>query len=392
VSALSLDYLLGLGVWLLSLPLLLWGALAWRRSLRRRKRPLTRANLALSAWLLLFCLTGCELYFALLYDQSDSFNRTNVSQKWFNKWVRQKPLIFAGREGIPYRDDRDFPRELEPGQQHVVFVGDSFTFGHGIRRVEDRFSNLVRDAFEEQAPGRILVTNIADAGKDLEWVSEVTDRLATHKLPVTTLVYVLCLNDIEGYDRERLSPAPPPVVAPPSAWRSAAQLLVSPFRWLARETYFLNFVKFRLQWATVPRATSYYADVEESYRGPPWQKMFARLLQVNRTCREAHIDFRVVVFPFLHNLGPDYPFADAHHQIVEACRQHDIPCLDLLPGLLPQARENLTVSLFDAHPNERAHALVAPQIAHELLGDLLKSPAPAPRADDLPRPAPGTTP
>ena len=387
--ALSLDYLLGLGVWLVTLPLLLWLSLVWRRSLRRRQRSLTRANLALSLWLLLVCLTGCELYFAFLYDQSDSFNRTNVSQKWFARWVTQKPLIFTGREGIPYRDDRDFPKALQPGQQHVVFVGDSFTFGHGIRRVEDRFSNRVRAAFDQRAPNQVLVTNIADAGKDLYWVSEVADRLATHRLPVTTLVYVLCLNDIESFDRERLAPPAPPPAAPPSAWNSFVSLLAAPYHWLVKETYFLNFVDHRLQWARVPRATSYYADVEESYQGPAWQKMFAQLLDLRKTCRDAGIDLRVVVFPFLHNLGPNYPFIKAHEQIVAACQQQQIPCLDLLPVLQPHARENLTVSLFDAHPNERAHALVAPVIADEFLADLWNKPGPSgtPPAEPEPQPS-----
>jgi len=149
-----------------------------------------------------------------------------------------------------------------------------------------------------------------------------------------------------------------------------------------QKTYFLNFVDHRLQWARIPRATSYYADVEQSYQGPAWQKMFAQLLELRKTCRDAGIDLRVIVFPFLHNLGPDYPFASAHQQIVAACRQQQIPCLDLLPVLQPHARENLTVSLFDAHPNERAHALVAPVIADEFLADLWNAPG-------RPGPAPG---
>jgi hypothetical protein len=57
--------------------------------------------------------------------------------------------------------------------------------------------------------------------------------------------------------------------------------------------------------------------------------------------------------------------------------------------LQPHARENLTVSLFDAHPNERAHALVAPVIADEFLADLWNKPGPpgTPPAEPEPQPS-----
>jgi hypothetical protein len=367
VFELSFDYLLGMALWLLALPVACWLLLRSRRAARRRGRSLRPYNLGLSVWMLLVGLTAVELYFAVVYDQSDSLNMTNVSQKWFRRWVRQKPLKFAGREGIPYRDDVDFPTHLEPGQRHVVFIGDSFTFGHGIRHVPDRFSNRVRERLQQQAPGQILVTNIADAGKDLHWVSEVTDRLIENHLPVTTLVYVLCLNDIETFDPRHRDQAPTNKVRrPPNA--------------LLNDTYFFNLLYFRSQQATVPGVRDYYSHVEESYRGIAWKRMFGKLMALSQECRDAGMDFRVVVFPFLHNLGPEYPFREAHGLIVEACRREHIPCLDLLPMLEPHARERLTVNIFDAHPNERAHNLAAEAISAQLLGDLVDGASSPPSA------------
>ena len=46
--------------------------------------------------------------------------------------------------------------------------------------------------------------------------------------------------------------------------------------------------------------------------------------------------------------------------------------------LEPHASEKLTVNIFDAHPNERAHELAADAIADRLLGDLTdRQPSPA---------------
>lgn len=355
---LPFDYLKTMGLWLLFLPALLYGLLQFRRWCKRRQRGLGLANLGLSLWLLLVGLTLVELYFAVIYDQSDSFNITNVSKKWFQRWVTKKPLRFGSYEGIGYRDDVDFPLKVSAGQKHLCFIGDSFTFGHGVRRVSDRFSNLVRARLDLDAPGRFLVTNIADAGTDLYWVSEVTDRLIESRLPVDTLIYVVCLNDIEAFDPN---------------YRDMPRKISGnkPTSFLIGDTYFFNLLYFRAKQATVPEARDYYSHVQEHYRGPAWNRMFAKLSELKATCSEAGIELRLVIFPFLHNLGPEYPFRDAHERIADFCRRDQVPFLDLLPVLEPHANERLTVNLFDAHPNERAHALAAEAIERDLLADLI---------------------
>jgi hypothetical protein len=108
----------------------------------------------------------------------------------------------------------------------------------------------------------------------------------------------------------------------------------------------------------------------ESYRGTPWQGMRAKLDEFRRFCQRRNIELRIVIFPFLHNLGNDYVFDVAHERIREYCREANLPCLDLKPVLLPHAGEGLTVNRFDAHPNERAHALAAEAIEKDLLEDL----------------------
>jgi len=105
--------------------------------------------------------------------------------------------------------------------------------------------------------------------------------------------------------------------------------------------------------------------------GEPWQLMKQKLLDVKDLCRRHESDFRVVVFPFLHNLGPEYPFRHAHRLIDDFCRRADIPVLDLEPVLAAHVRDGLMVSRFDAHPNERAQALVAEAILRDLLADLI---------------------
>jgi hypothetical protein len=102
---------------------------------------------------LLAALTIVEFYFAFVFDQSDSFSMTLVSQRWFARHVEP----FRNSDG--FRDAHDFPRQLPDDVRHLCFFGDSFTLGHGVRRLEDRFSDQVAARFQRDCPGRFVVSN-----------------------------------------------------------------------------------------------------------------------------------------------------------------------------------------------------------------------------------------
>lgn len=358
---LSFDYLLGLAVWLFALACGLVALLVLRRRSHARPKRLLCLNVGLSLWLFLALLTTVEGYFAFIYDQSDAFNATNVSKHWFDRHVQpeQKPLRFHSGGGTLYRDDREFPMKLAPGQRHICFVGDSFTFGHGVNRVADRFSNRVRADLDEAHPGKFVVSNLADAGKELHWIEELLSKIIQDRLPVDIVVYAICLNDIETFDRSyadfyhELNERAPK----------------SPF---ILNTYFPNLLYYRLQQVTSARIGGYYEHLAEWYAGHAWELMRRELDKTRQLCVDNGIDLRIVVFPFLHNLGPEYPFAAAHLKIAEFCQETGVRMLDLRSVLEPHVADGLMVNRFDPHPNERAHALAAQAIERDLLSDLFQ--------------------
>lgn len=359
---LPFDYVLGMAGWLIALGLALFLLLILRRSASSRNSARRFwSNLGLSFWFFLVTLTIVELYFAVIYDQSDSFNATNVSRHWFARHVTpvQKLLRFTDGQATAYRDERPFPMKIAEGQHPICFVGDSFTFGHGVPRCADRFSDLVAASLERKAPGRFVVSNLADAGRDTHWVEALIEALAKDHLPVKTVVYTMCLNDIETFDertREMYQAKP-----------GAKQPM-----FLFRDTYFLNLLYTRMRHAGIAAGGDYYSFLVDIYAGPAWDRMRAKLNEIHRFCEKNEYDLRIVVFPFLHDFGAKYPFLDAHREIVNFCDGTGIPVLDLWPVLEPHRGEGLTVNRFDAHPNERAHALAAEAIERQLLGDLLR--------------------
>ncbi len=344
------GYLIAMGLWLLFGIAVLAVCLKLRRRFRKQPRKLKWINATLSAWVFLATLTLLEIGFALFYDQTDSFSLSNASERWYKMHVR------INSDG--YRDARPFRTTTRHGQRRILFAGDSFTFGHGVRNVEDRFSDKIAARLEQARPGEFVVSNVALPGLDLrklcdaqlpEWIRDRVD--------VDVLVYTFVLNDIENFDER-------------TAVHYSDIERMKPRFFLFRETYFFNLLYFRLLQFSRPEVRGYYSYLQESYESQAWERLERKLDELHELCTEHGIDLRIVIFPFLHNLEGDYPFHTAHRQLVHFFRERGIRHLDLEGVLRPHVSEGLTVNRYDAHPNERAHAIAAEAIEQHLLDDL----------------------
>lgn len=345
---LSDGYLLAMAAWLGLLALTPVVLVRLRRKWTAQKSRLRIIYASLSTWLCLGLLTLPELGFALLYDTTDSFDMTNVSNRWFQIHVEPevRELEFADGTGIRYRNDSDIVLSPKNAVRHVCFLGDSFTFGHGVADVEDRFSNRVFRSPDNEISNRIKVSNLAWPGTDLLWTESVLEHSFESGGRIDDAVYVLCLNDIEAFHDPTMS-------------RSSSLAHFEPPTFLFRDTYFFNWLYFRTQLLLQSETRGYYSFVQEYYDGEPWQRFREALARTSAMCDEHGCRFRVAVFPFLHNLGPEYPFRPIHHQIVEDCEDLGIDTFDLDSALSEHSAERLTVNPFDAHPNERAHEIAA---------------------------------
>lgn len=344
------TYLLGLTVWLAAL----FGWLVWCLKLRLLRKRAARSqrlpNILLSCWCLLSLLTLAEILCAFVVDQSDGSNMTNISKRWFRKHIE------AQRNKAGFRDRRELTRLTPPGVRRIAFFGDSFTIGHGVNRCEDRFTDRFEALLEQAQPGKYQVANFGEPGMETSQIESLVRATFDQDYQIDTVVYVFMLNDIEGYD-------------PQTEQIIQSLRLVEPKFFLVSQTYFPNWVYFRCRQA-VGRGGEYFPHLRKSYFQAPWDGLKRKLDQLRDNCRDHQVDFRMVIFPFLHNLGPDYPYHAVHEKLRQYCEEAEIPVLDLEPVLLPHASEGLTANRDDAHPNERAHALVAEALKEQLFADL----------------------
>jgi len=336
---LPFDYLLGLGAWLAALFAAAVLLLRWRRTRRSQKRSLRGPHAGLALWLVFAALTLPEVLCALFYDATDSFSQTNVSRRWFDRHV------VVNRAG--YRDARELPTIRDPAKRYVAFVGDSFTFGHGIKNVADRFSDRVGTALQDDG---VVTFNVGLPGIDIRTLAQaVPEEFDKLGVPTDAVVYAFVPNDIEYCD-ERTA----------AFYQQRASLQPSFFLW--KHTYFYNLLYHRLSHWGSAGSGDYYGYLRESYEGPPWDCFTKNLDHLDAWCRGRKTRLVVVIFPFLMDLNERHPFLNAYARLRQHCSENQIPCIDLSSEMVAHRQEGLVVSRFDAHPNERAHAIAAEAI------------------------------
>jgi len=225
-------------------------------------------------------------------------------------------------------------RRLRDGRRRLVFLGDSLTFGWGVEQ-DATFAALLERMLDARAPTEVVNFGTGNYNTSQE-VALFLDKGLAYEPDEVVLFYFI--NDAE----------PTPVK---SRWWWLGSSRVATFYWS----------RVKALWARISPGASfedYYADLYREDR-PGWveaRRAFERLAEV---CAANGIALKVVLLPELHRLAP-YAFEREHALVVDFLRSHGIEVIDLAPRFHdagdPQA---LWVSRDDAHPNARAHQMIA---------------------------------
>ena len=325
-----------------------------RLRIHQRARVRTAALIAGNGLVFLFLcsvvLLGGEFYYRFIYDTTDSFGLTKTTAKWI---ARHYVL-----NNYDLRDSRDYRTRLREGTRRVTFLGDSFTAGHGVANVEDRFANRYR-----AARPNVDVQVVAINGYDTDYEIKLLRALKRSHNKFDLVVLVYCLNDISDVS--------------PQWQRINRQIHRDPGHglsgYLIQHSYFLNTLYYRWIAGHDANVTDYYHFVLDDYRGPAWEQQKKQLTTLRDIVTGGGGRLVVVTFPFLHSLGPDYAFAPVHKQLDGFWKSIHVPHLDLLDVYRSHKPSELVVNRFDAHPNEFAHKLAAEAIIPFLDKQLKKS-------------------
>lgn len=293
-------------------------------------------NLLLSILLLALAGAGLELYYRFVYDETDTANRSKLSKRWFDRyWHENSDEI---------RDDVDYPRPIAEGRRRITFLGDSYTAGHGLKRVEDRFAHRLRAARPDWE-----VHTLAYNGINTVEEIDVLRRFLADGYQLDSVVLVYVYNDIDSFIAEfqefyRHIDVPPAFLAPLLDHSYAADLYYQ--RWRQRD-------------AALRSGIPYPVLRSEAYEGRPWKAMEHALDQLAKEVWEQDARFAAVTFPWMQMLAAGEVELPMYAKLEDFWSSRDVPHLQLLPELLRHVDEDLLVNRRDTHPNARAHEIAA---------------------------------
>lgn len=249
------------------------------------------------------------------------------------------------------------------GTFRILGLGDSFTFGTGVRR-EDTFLSAL-DASLAGAGLPVEVVNLGVMGFNTAHELVLLKRVGVGLDPdLVVICYVL--NDAEviapGRPRGDVPAAGPharvargemPEKGPEGSWMTD-WLRGWPSRSLLVSHVLARLDNRRARERGVARILADYRD-----GAPGWVSVQHALRAAAALARQHGFPLVLMIFPNMWELNDDYPFAEAHAKVRAAASGAGIPVLDLLDAFRGEDGVSLWVHPSNQHPNERAHAIAA---------------------------------
>lgn len=268
--------------------------------IKNEKAPKWLGNVGTLAVPLVALLVFLEIGF-MFVEQSHEGALSLASHVWFQRhWP---PMT-----GIGYRDA---PHTDTTGKKKVLIVGDSFTSGHGLKNVEDRYGNVLANKLGKD---KYVTYNLGISGSDTR---DEFKRFTEFGVRPDLLVLQYFPNDIEkaaagrGVTLDGMRPYGD---------------LRTPWRQLVQQSYLLNYIYWQIPHGDAAPFMEYTRKV---YGDPG--VMNDHLSDLGRfvAIRDSlNIPLYVVLFPFSHNLEKTAQYTAP---IARFFRQHSVPVLEVGP-------------------------------------------------------------
>lgn len=246
------------------------------------------------------------------------------------------------------------------GAFRLVCLGDSFTFGEGVRNEhtypEIAARLLTKDGRQADA------CNLGVGGYNTTQSLGVLERFGFDLKPdVVVLGYTL--NDAEP-PLFRIEPASGRPVRRNREMSILAEAgpQKPPRAGIHRLRLAQAFWNARHQRKLTQQTIDYYLSVNAP-SGDGWIESERALREMISRCRDRGIPCVVVMFPLLFELSEDYPFRDIHRRVGEVVTGSGGHFIDLLPALTDRNPAELIVHPTDQHPNEKVHEIAGKLVA-----------------------------
>jgi lysophospholipase L1-like esterase len=308
--------------------------------------------------LLVFSVLGGIVFFVLNYYCEKRNILTNLGPIYYSgihQSVRHelKPNTIVWSSGVEYKinslgfRDNEYPFSKRTGTYRILCVGDSFTFGQGIK-LKDSYPKVLEKTLQHKYQKDIEVINTAVCGYntyDEYWY--IKNKLL--KLKPDMIILGFSISNV---------PEDPSI--PFNTKMIVKQDTVSKK---------LPLVQFLREKATCMQLqkedywTQYSLSIWDP-NGPQWKRCAQALKDIKELTDQNNIKLMVLIIPIMASSPQDE--IGHHKQLTTLLDSLDVKYVDALKRLLDTKREYLYVSKEDCHPNPKMHEIYAEVIVSEL--------------------------
>lgn len=286
--------------------------------------------------------------------------------------------------------DREVQVPKPPGTVRILAVGDSITFGYGVR-LEDTYEKVLERELGRSAPPgrRYEVVNAGVEALDLDNYLAFL-RLRAPDLQPDLVIVGIALNDVRQYREE----SQPPPVAVKAGLSARASDLVRPMNGLLlghSQLYLLGYMSLK---SFLYRTGVLDINAQHGYDflavEPPsprqeraWASTMVQLERIAALARARGYPLVLVVFPvevqlgpasldfyrreFRVALGPEALSGDPQRRLAAFGAAHGVPVVDLLPAFRRADAEalylrNRSITHDPVHPNPRGHRIAGEEV------------------------------
>ena len=248
--------------------------------------------------------------------------------------------------------DREYSEDKPPNTFRVMMLGDSTTFGWGVRQEDTAAKFLERKLNAKLPPGYDKVEVLNAGVGNYDTVQEVTYyETRGRAFHPDLVILVFFINDPEPVPVEKKG-------------------------FLIDRSYLIAFATNRFDgilrhMGMRPDWRQYYSSLYDDDR-PGFQACKKALGSLADSSRSNGARVLVALLPELHLINGDrYPFKAAHAKIKNIAAADHMPAVDLIDGLKDHGPEDsLWVTPLDDHPNAKANDLISSQLQQWILANV----------------------
>jgi hypothetical protein len=297
------------------------------------------SNIVLSSISFLLFLLFLELIFLFLHDEKEFSPNT---QKWQQKYVIRNSHGFRDRE-YSYKKPKDIFR--------ILVLGDSQTFGHGIKKLEDTWHKKLEVLMNKDLDTpRFEIISLANEGWNTD--SQLYELFKTgFKYEPDMVLLGFYENDVPNINSSKCNGID--IKFFPNS---------KPVSWFRKHSHLYKNIEFRVNrlLEELGYKLNYTDCINLKFKSRAWDMEKVYLDTILQATQIKNIHFLLATLPLIYKLGNDYPLKSYHLKVKTYCEKNGIENINLYEiGFKGLEAEKLSVSRKDKHLNSKGTTIVA---------------------------------